>query len=484
MFEPTDPSGPTPELPEPTSGPPPEPAVPPPATTPSPWLPVPPVAGAGGSAPAGWAPGRSGRDRLPSVRVVFAFLLAIAITFGVGWWVGDAGASGGGTGGGTGATGPLPAPSGSFPPEFTTFEQAWQIIHDKFVDPTALDPTALTYGAIDGLVNAVGDTDHTRFLTPKEVADEHTSLSGSVVGIGALMNTVNGASVIQSVIPGGPADRAGLRSGDHILAVDGVSTEGQSVDTVVSKIRGVAGTTVTLSVLHKDAVDPIEVRIVREKVTVPAISWAMIPGSTFADIRLEEFSTDAGDQLVAALKAARAAGASGIVLDLRSNPGGYVSEAVAVASQFIAAGTVYQERDRSGKQNRIPVKPGGSATTIPLTVLIDEGTASSAEIVSGAIQDAKRAKLIGAKTFGTGTVLNEFPLADGSALLVGTVEWLTRDGREIWKHGIEPDIALQSTPAGTIVTPGELDALGTAGLATSGDAQLLKAVDVLRSPTS
>ncbi len=368
----------------------------------------------------------------------------------------------------------------SMPPEFATYTEAWKILHDNFVDPSALDPTKLTYGSINGLVEAVGDTGHTRFLTPEEVKDQHTALSGSIVGIGALMNVDQGAPIIQSVIPGGPADRAGLRSGDKVLAVDGTPTDSKDIDEVVKEIRGDAGTTVKLSILHSGETTPVDYSIVREKVTVPAVSWSLIPGTTLADLRLEEFSAGSAKEVENAIVAAKEAGATGIVLDLRGNPGGYVGEAVDIASQFLKDGIVYQQRDKSGKVEQEKVKPGGEATSTPLAVLVDLGTASSAEIVAGAIQDAGRGKLIGATTFGTGTVLNEYSLSDGSALLVGTVEWLTRDGRQIWKHGIVPDIPLESTPAGKIVTPGELSGLGADGLSKSGDAPLLKAIDLLK----
>jgi carboxyl-terminal processing protease len=168
------------------------------------------------------------------------------------------------------------------------------------------------------------------------------------------------------------------------------------------------------------------------------------------------------------------------VLDLRGNPGGYVGEAVDIASQFLKDGIVYQQRDKSGKVDKEAVKPGGEAVDMPISVLVDLGTASSAEIVAGALQDAKRGELIGAKTFGTGTVLNEFTLKDGSALLVGTVEWLTRDGRQIWKQGIEPVIPLESTPPGQIVPPTDLSKMTVAELDKSGDAQLLKAIALLK----
>ncbi len=441
------------------------PTVPPPAVPPS-W-----------QTPQGWQTPQSDvprRDRLPAVRNVFAFILAIAIAFAAGSAFGTTG----GTGSGLGTAG-LPQPSMSFPPQFAVYEQAWKILQDNYVDPKALDPTTLTYGSISGLLSAVGDTDHTRFLSPQDLANENSSLSGSVVGIGAEMSTVNGTSVIQSVIPGSPAEKAGLLGGDTVLSVDGTATDGESIDTVVSKIRGTAGTTVTLSILHAGANAPVTISIVRAKVDVPSVSWAMVPGQKIADLRIEQFANNATSELVSAIAAARKAGATSLILDLRGNPGGYVDEAVGVASQFLKDGDVYRDQDRSGTIKEIAVKPGGVATDLPLAVLVDNGTASSAEIVSGALQDAKRATLIGAKTFGTGTVLQQFPLSDGSALLVGTIEWLTRDGRKIWKVGIQPDISLDSNPKGTIVAPSDLAKMTPVQLNASGDLQLGKAVSVL-----
>jgi carboxyl-terminal processing protease len=446
-----------------------DPLAPPPSSVPP--EPVPPEPGR----PA-WAPpiDEVRGARRPAVLKAIAGILLVVVVFTGGMVVGEASAPAGSS---AGATAGVPA---SLPPEFSTYLQAWQILHDNYVDPIALDPKTLVYGSIDGLTAAIGDTGHTRFLSPQDRAAEQTSLSGSIFGVGAIMTTESGGAVIQSVIPGGPADRAGLRSGDHVLAVDGTPTDGQDLQTVVSRIRGAVDTTVNLTILHQGESSPIVVSIVRAKVVVPAVSWALAPGTTIADLRLEEFSTGSGKEVRNAIASARAAGAKAIVLDLRGNPGGYVPEVVAIASEFIGHGLVYQQRDRTGKTTTVAVKGGGTATTIPLAVLIDHGSASAAEILAGALQDAKRGQLVGRTTFGTGTVLKMFPLADGSALFVGTIEWLTRDGRQIWKHGVVPDIGLDSNPLGRIVTPFTLQKLDAAGLSTSGDLQLLKAIAVLK----
>ena len=223
---------------------------------------------------------------------------------------------------------------------------------------------------------------------------------------------------------------------------------------------------------------PLDFTITRAKVDVPAVSWAMVPGTTVADIFLEEFSQGATDQLKQAIDSARQAGAVALILDLRQNPGGLADEAVGVTSQFLKAGAVYQERDRTGKTTTVDVRSGGIAPDTKLAVLVDNGTASSSEIVAGALQDAQRATIVGEGTFGTGTVLQEVDLSDGSALLIGVVEWLTRSGRQIWHVGIPPDKEVALSASGRLVSPDELAALGWSGI-VSTDAQLAEGVRAL-----
>ena len=205
----------------------------------------------------------------------------------------------------------------------------------------------------------------------------------------------------------------------------------------------------------------------------------MVPGSKTALIRLEQFSSGAADDIVKALDDARAAGADRVVLDLRGNPGGYVNEAVGVASQFLKSGLVYIERNAANERTEHPVTEGGVATDLPLTVIVDGDTASSSEIVSGALQDAGRAKIVGETTFGTGTVLGEFVLSDGSALRIGTVEWLTPEGRRIWHEGIAPDEPVAMPEGVTPLTPDDVAKLAPAGVASMKDAQLKKALEIV-----
>jgi carboxyl-terminal processing protease len=364
-------------------------------------------------------------------------------------------------------------------PDEALITQAWDLLHEKYVGAATLDDKKLAYGAIDGMTQAVGDEGHTTFLTPEELASSQASLSGSYAGIGAEMDTTGDQPIVVGVFHDSPADRAGLRRGDVVTAVDGTPTKGTPLDAVISSVRGPAGTSVELTVTREGTANPITFHIVRAEVTIPSVDWAWVPGTRVADIRIEQFSNGAADIFKTTLADAVGQGATGVILDLRGNPGGYVNEAVGVASQFLTSGTVYIQRDASGKEVPTPVSSGGVAPKVPVVVLVDHGTASSAEIVTGALQDAGRATVVGERTFGTGTVLGKFDLADGSALRIGTVEWLTPKGRRIWHEGLVPDVAVTLPTSVQPVLPHDLAALGTAGLAKLQDAQLAKAIDIL-----
>jgi carboxyl-terminal processing protease len=206
----------------------------------------------------------------------------------------------------------------------------------------------------------------------------------------------------------------------------------------------------------------------------------MLPGTPIAHVAIQEFGSEADRQLRAAIRAARAKGAKGLLLDVRGNPGGLKDQAVAVTSQFLTSGNVFLERDAQGRETAVPVEPGGIAPDIPVCVLIDEGTASSAEIFAGALQDHGRAKLVGTHTFGTGTVLKPFLLSDGSAVLLAVLEWLTPNGRLIWHHGIKPDVEVALSNGTPILLPYEETHMDAAALKRSPDKQLLTALHLLR----
>jgi len=254
-----------------------------------------------------------------------------------------------------------PAQAQDMPPDFHIFWQAWDIVHNHFVDRQALDTTQLEYGAIRGMVAALGDDGHTVFLTPEELASRQADLQGSFSGIGAQLGVKDGLPMIVAPFDGSPAEQAGVKAGDIIMKVDGQDVTTWPLDQVASHIRGQAGTQVTLTLLRPEDGKTLEITITRGDIVVPAVTWTMVPGTKVALIRVSQFSANATDQLTGALKAAKAAGATRLVLDLRNNPGGLLDQAIQVASQFLKDGNVLQEEDAQGQRKTFPVQSGGLA---------------------------------------------------------------------------------------------------------------------------
>jgi carboxyl-terminal processing protease len=370
------------------------------------------------------------------------------------------------------------SPSGE-PVEFDTFWQAWDIVYDKFIDRDALDETELEYGAIRGMIEALGDEGHTTFMTPEELDRQRTDISGKFSGIGALLGVKDSLPIIIAPFDGSPADLAGVAAGDIIMEVDGEDVTAWSLSDIVDNIRGTEGTEVILTLLRPEEGESLEIPITRGEITVPAATWAMLPGTDVALIRLSQFSANAEDELVAAIGEAEGAGASSLIVDVRNNPGGLLDQALKVTSQFLEDGYVLQQEDAQGNRKPYPVKPGGLATDIPMVVLINQGSASSAEIFAGAIQDHERGTVVGETTFGTGTVLQPFVLDDGSGLMLGTSQWLTSDGRLIRKQGIEPDITVELPLTTDLLQPREIEDMTAADLLEIEDDQLLKALELL-----
>ena len=372
----------------------------------------------------------------------------------------------------------ITVPAGSST-DFQLMVDAWNLIHQNYVDQSAVKDNVLTYAAISGMVDALGDTGHSRFLSPDMVKSEQQYTNGSFEGIGAEVQMLNNHVVIVAPIDGSPAQKAGVAPGDIILKVDGVDMTGQSLEDVVQRILGPAGTQVTITLQNPDTKVIRDLTITRAKITVENVTWSMIPGTSIAHIHISGFSTGVTQQLKTILGNIQTQGATGLILDLRNDPGGLLSELIGVTSQFLSSGSVLEEKDVNGAIHQEPVKAGGLATSIPMVVLINQGTASAAEIVSGAIQDAKRAQLVGATTFGTGTVLEEFSLPDQSAILLATQEWLTPKGRTIWHQGISPDQAIALPTGNSPLFPLSERSLTPAQIQSSGDAQLLKAIQIL-----
>jgi carboxyl-terminal processing protease len=366
-------------------------------------------------------------------------------------------------------------------PDYNLIGQAWDTINRVYVDRPAIKPLDLTYGAISGMTDALGDTGHSRFLTPDMVREQQSFVQGKFQGIGAEVEMKDGAVTIVSPFDNSPAQKAGLRPGDVIEKVDGQNMMGLQLHDVVQKLLGKAGTQVTITVLTPKTGRTRDLTLTRQEITIQEVTWQQIPGTTIAHLRIASFSQSTETDLRQALTQIQQQQLTGIILDLRDNPGGLLNESVLVTSQFVTDGNVVLVKDAAGKETPLPVKSGGVATTIPMVVLINGGTASASEIVSGAIQDAHRATLIGSKTFGTGTVLQQYPLSDGSALLLATGEWLTPAGRVIWHNGISPDIDVPLDPNVSPLFPGAERNLTAAEVQASNDQQLLRAMAEVQS---
>ncbi len=365
------------------------------------------------------------------------------------------------------------------PEQFVVFWEAWDIVQRNFVDRSALDPQTLTHGAIRGMVAALGDDGHTAFLTQEERARQQTDLAGTFSGIGATLGIRDRLPVIIAPFDGSPAEQAGVKAGDIIMRVDGEDVTALPLNEIVSRIRGPEGTTVVLSLLRPDETRSLEIAIVRGEIRVPAATWTMVPGTTVALIRLSQFTANAAPNVIESLNAAREAGATALIVDVRNNPGGLLEQAVRVTSQFLREGNVLLEEDANGNRRPYAVQRGGVGTDLPLVVLINGGSASSSEIFAGAIQDYERGRLVGTTTFGTGTVLQPYNLSDGSALLLGTRQWLTPNGRLIRKQGIAPDLEVPLAIEVELLTPETLRRLSVEELRENPDRQFLQALALL-----
>ena len=334
---------------------------------------------------------------------------------------------------------PLIAPS-EVPEELKVIWEVWALLTREHVDRAKLDPVEAAEAAIRGLIVPLGDT-QTAYVSPEYMQTEAQDLQGNFEGIGARVQTrLDGKLIIVSPIEGGPAEAAGIKAGDVILEVNGESIEGLSTLEAVTLIRGPRGTTVVLLVQHLGDIDPVEISIVRDKIPLESVLLRSRPGDEIAHIRLTDFYADTAEKLRQTINEVVDDGAKALIIDVRNNPGGLLSSAIDVTSQFLEDGLVLYEVDGSGRRTDFRVRHGGVATDIPMVVLTNEGSASASEILAGAIQDHDRALVIGAKTFGKGTVNAFRRLSNGAGLYMSVARYYTPAGRQIEDMGVEPDI--------------------------------------------
>ncbi len=330
-------------------------------------------------------------------------------------------------------------------------EQAWNIIFRDYVDRDKLDASTLSQGAIRGMVEAVDDP-YTAYVDPETYQLSMSSLEGKFEGIGAYIGVKDEQLMIIAPIPDSPADKAGIRAGDVILEVDGRSTQEMSLAEAVLSIRGPKGTPVRLRVLHQGETGPEqlglkqyevmeEIEVIRDEIELPSVRFEM--REDIAYINISYFSERTNDELASALDSITQEAATGIILDLRSNPGGLLQAVIDVSNHFLREGEVVKVVDSQGKQTTIAVKPSQVTTDLPMVVLVDNFTASAGEVLAGALQDHARATIAGSTTLGKGSVNILRRLEDGSGLYITTSRWLTPNGRLIEGEGIDPDYELE-----------------------------------------
>ncbi len=317
--------------------------------------------------------------------------------------------------------------------------EAWDIIFNDYVEQSKVDSATLSRAAIEGMLEELDDP-YTSYLDAEEYALSTSGLEGSYNGIGAYVTMEEDQITVIAPIADSPADKAGIKAGDIILAIDGESTVGMSLVEATLKVRGEPGTAVTLLVLHEGETEPVEIEIIRETFEISSVRYEMM--GEIAYINITDFSERTPGELAAALTDLTDKNAVGIVLDLRGNPGGLLDPVVEVTSVFLDEGIVVQIRDNKGETTVLNVIEDGPKNDLPMVVLVDKASASGSEVLAGALQDHDRATIAGTTTYGKGSVNALYPLGDGSGLYITIARWLTPNGRLIEDQGIEPDIEL------------------------------------------
>ncbi len=346
------------------------------------------------------------------------------------------------------------------PEDLAAFSEVWDLLHERYYQQP-LDDTLLVEGAIDGMLATLED-DHTRYLSPQDQKAAEESMSGEFQGIGAEVEGVDGNITIVSPIDGSPAEAAGLQPGDILQEANGTVLTGMDVSDAAALVRGPAGTTVTL-VIVRDG-EPFTVEITRDVIKLASARGEMLEDD-IAYVRLSRFATNTAEELDGILPELMAQNPAGLILDLRRNPGGALDTTVEIADEFLDEGIVLVERFGDGRLREFESTDKGIAEDVPLVVLIDEGSASASEVLSGAIQDTERGILIGQQSFGKGTVQTWHTLSNFGGVRVTIAEWLTPDQDSIHKVGLEPDYFIPL------------------GESRDEDPQLQAAIDYLRGET-
>ena len=330
------------------------------------------------------------------------------------------------------------------PEDLSIIWEAWSFLLDDYVDASALNPEAFSEEAVRGMLTILGDR-QTAYISPEVVTGSFSDVfRGNFEGIGAHVNLNRaGRLIIVSPIEGGPAEAAGIRPGDIILEVDGEVIEGLSLLEAVARIRGPKGTVVQLLVKHLGALDPVLISVERNVIPLVSVVLRSQPGDKFAHIRLTQFFPNSPEALKEMLQQVIDDGAEGLILDIRDNDGGTLNAVVEIASMFLdpeEQDLVLYVQKGDGSRTNWKIRDVGIAKSIPMVILVNERSASSSEVLAGALQDHERATVIGTTTFGKGSVNILRPLSNGGGLYITIAHWYTPFGRIIQGEGLTPDI--------------------------------------------
>ncbi len=329
--------------------------------------------------------------------------------------------------------------------DFGIFWEAWQKLRDNHVDSASTTDQELLYGSVTGAAGSFNDP-HTVFFPPEEATKFVQDVSGSFGGIGAELGSRDGVITVDTPLKGNPAEKVGLKSGDYIVKIDNKPTDLMTLNNAVGHIRGVIGTPVTLTIVRKGWLQPRDFTLVRAKIVVPTLDLTMKENNRIADIQLYAFNENAPQMFADAAAKLVASGAKGIIIDLRNNPGGYLEVAQNLAGWFLEKDQlVVSERFHDGHEDTFKANGTGALKGIPIVILINQGSASAAEILAGALRDQVGAKIVGEKSYGKGTVQQLFPLKDGSSLKITIAHWVMPKGLILERNGIDPDVKIENT---------------------------------------
>lgn len=328
--------------------------------------------------------------------------------------------------------------------DFSTFWTVWNLLHSRYVDNDELDTQNLIYGAIDGLVKAVGDP-YTVFLKPKESEEFNQQISGSFSGIGIEIGLRDNILTVIAPIKNTPAARAGLLAGDKILKIDDKMTEGMKLDEAVSLIRGPKGTRVKLTIFREKAKETKDVAITRDVIKIPTVDWKLLDENV-AYLEILTFNKNVDLEFKKAAQEIIESEADKIILDLRNDPGGLLDSAINIAGYFLDADKIVTiEKFGDGRENQFRTQPNGQLKNYPVIVLINKGSASASEILAGALKDNRGVLIVGENSFGKGSVQEMAELPQKASLKITIAKWLTPSGRSIDENGIKPDVEIQRT---------------------------------------